>query len=188
MNRSRLSTRLIVTFLMLCAMPLLAASKEEEKREIKQSHDETLAQLYKLQPTAKKAVQSAAGYAVFSNFGMKIFVAGGGNGEGMAVDNSTKAVTYMKMVEVQAGLGMGVKKFQLVWVFENRKALQDFVEKGWTFGAQASASAKKGSEGKSYSGALAVSPGVWVYQIVKNGLALELTAKGTKYYKDDDLN
>jgi len=33
-----------------------------------------------------------------------------------------------------------------------------------------------------------VSPGVWVYQITKNGLALQLTLQGTKYYKDDDLN
>ena len=29
----------------------------------------------------------------------------------------------MKMVEVQAGLGMGIKKFRLVWVFENSKDL-----------------------------------------------------------------
>jgi hypothetical protein len=33
-----------------------------------------------------------------------------------------------------------------------------------------------------------VSPGVWVYQLTETGVALELTAKGTKYYKDDDLN
>jgi hypothetical protein len=33
-----------------------------------------------------------------------------------------------------------------------------------------------------------VAPGVWVYQITKNGLALQLTLQGTKYYKDGDLN
>jgi hypothetical protein len=33
-----------------------------------------------------------------------------------------------------------------------------------------------------------VAPGVWVYQITKNGLALQLTLQGTKYYTDDDLN
>jgi hypothetical protein len=37
-------------------------------------------------------------------------------------------------------------------------------------------------------GALAVSPGIWLYQITDAGLALELTANGTKYYKDSDLN
>jgi GGDEF domain-containing protein len=35
---------------------------------------------------------------------------------------------------------------------------------------------------------MAVSPGVWLYQLTETGLALELTAKGTKYYKDDALN
>jgi lipid-binding SYLF domain-containing protein len=188
MNRHASRILALALLLTVAAVPLLAASAEEERKDIRKAHDQILAQLYKLQPSAKKAVQGAAGYAVFSNFGMKILVAGGGNGEGIAIDNSSKAATYMKMVEVQAGLGMGVKKFQLIWVFESQKAFDDFVNKGWTFGAQASASAKKGNEGKSYSGALAVSPGVWVYQLVKGGLALELTAKGTKYYKDDDLN
>jgi len=29
---------------------------------------------------------------------------------------------------------------------------------------------------------------VWLYQLTDKGVALELTAKGTKYSKDDDLN
>ena len=35
---------------------------------------------------------------------------------------------------------------------------------------------------------MAVSPGVWLYQLTDTGLAAEVTAKGTKYYKDNDLN
>ena len=41
---------------------------------------ETLTRLYKVQPSAKKAVSESSGYAVFSNFGTKIFVIGGGAG------------------------------------------------------------------------------------------------------------
>ncbi len=37
-------------------------------------------------------------------------------------------------------------------------------------------------------GAIAIAPGIWIYQMTDAGLALELTAKGTKYYKDDGLN
>jgi hypothetical protein len=33
-----------------------------------------------------------------------------------------------------------------------------------------------------------VSPGVWMYQLTDTGVAFEITAKSTKYYKDDDLN
>lgn len=166
----------------------LAASKSEEQAEVRQAAQSALDALYKIQPSARKAVESAAGYAAFSNFGMKILVAGSGTGKGVAVNNRTKATTYMKMAEVQAGLGFGVKKFKLVWVFENEQALNTFVNSGWELGAQATASAKAGAKGVSYQGAVSVSPGVWLYQMTGDSLALELTAKGTKYYKDKDLN
>jgi lipid-binding SYLF domain-containing protein len=161
---------------------------EKARAEIQQIHDETLARLYETHPAAKAAVEGGYGHAVFANFGMKILVAGGGSGKGMAIHHSGGEPIYMKMVEVQAGLGMGVKRFQLVWLFETKEAFDQFVETGWTFGAQASAAAQKGDQGKSYTGALAVAPGVWVYQLLEDGLALELTAKGTKYFKDDELN
>jgi lipid-binding SYLF domain-containing protein len=166
----------------------LAATKAEKQAEVRKAGQEALAAVYKVQPSARKAIESAAGYAAFSNFGMKILVAGGGSGKGLAVNNKTKAATYMKMAEVQAGLGFGVKKFQLVWVFETEKAFNDFVNSGWELGAQATASAKVGDKGASYQGAVAVAPGVWLYQLSGDSLALELTAKGTRYYKDGDLN
>jgi len=43
-------------------------------------------------------------------------------------------------------------------------------------------------EGAALAGAMSIKPGVWLYQLTDDGLALELTAKGTKYYKDDNLN
>jgi lipid-binding SYLF domain-containing protein len=94
----------------------------------------------------------------------------------------------MKMIEVQAGLGMGVKKFRTIFVFETKGAMDDFVNNGWEFGGQATAAAKSGSKGGSYQGAVQVREGVWMYQLTDKGLALELTGKGTKYHKDDDLN
>ena len=165
-----------------------AADKAKEQAEVRKAGQDALAAVYKLQPSAKAAVQSAAGYAAFSNFGMKILVAGGGSGKGIAVNNKTKATAYMKMAEIQAGLGFGVKKFQVIWVFETEKALSDFINSGWEFGGQATAAAKTGDQGSAYQGAVSVGPGVWIYQITDKGLALELTAKGTKYYKDSDLN
>lgn len=175
----------------LSAVPARADSKEEiaqEKAYIQKMAKETLNRLYKLEPPAKKAVSGAAGYAVFSNFGTKIFLVGGGTGKGVAVDNKTGKETFMKMVELQAGLGLGVKKFRLVWVFENRKDLSSFINSGWEFGGQTSAAAKMGEDGGAFAGAISVTPGVWLYQLTDDGLALELTVKGTKYYKNDDLN
>ena len=170
---------------------LFAASKEEiaqKKAEVRKMANDTLARLYKVQPSAKQAISKAAGYAVFSNFGMKIFFAGGGSGKGLAVDNKTRKETFMKMVEVQAGLGLGIKKFRLVWVFETQSVLNSFINSGWEFGGQATAAAQASGQGGAFAGAMSVSPGVWLYQLTDDGLALELTAKGTKYYKDGDLN
>jgi len=162
--------------------------KDKERAEVRKAGSDALAAVYKVQPAARKAVESSAGYAAFSNFGVKILVAGSGTGKGIAVNNKTKKVTYMNMAELQAGLGFGIKKFQLLWVFETEDALNKFVNSGWEIGGQATASAKSGDKGASYQGAVAVSPGVWLYQVTGNSLALELTAKGTKYYKDDELN
>ena len=133
-------------------------------------------------------VAKSAGYAVFSNFGMKIFLAGGGSGGGIAVNNKTKKETFMRMVEVQAGLGLGVKKFRLVWVFENEGVLNRFIDSGWEFGGQATAAAKLSDQGGAFAGAMSISPGIWLYQLTDDGLALELTVKGTKYFKAGALN
>jgi lipid-binding SYLF domain-containing protein len=162
--------------------------KKGAREEVQKMAKETLERLYKAQPSARQAVAKAAGYAVFSNFGLKIFVAGSGKGEGLAFNNNTKKTTYMKMLEVQAGLGIGVKKFRLVWVFEKQKDLDNFINSGWELGGQASAAAQTGDIGASFAGAMSVSPGVWLYQLTDDGLAAELTAKGTKYYQNEDLN
>ena len=92
----------------------------------------------------------------------------------------------MKMLEVQAALGMGIKKFRTIFVFETKDAMDHFVNNGWEFGGQGTGAAKSGSKGGSYQGAVQVMPGVWMYQLTDKGLALELTGKGTKYYKADD--
>ena len=163
-------------------------SKQEQRADIRNMAKETLARLYKVQPAAKKAVAASAGYAVFSNFGLKIFFVGSGTGKGLVIDKTTKKETFMKMIEGQVGLGLGAKKFRQVWVFKSKKALNDFVNSGWEFGGQATAAAKSGSEGGDMAGAISVDVDIALYQLTDDGLELALTGKGTKYYKDDDLN
>jgi len=65
----------------------------------------------------------------------------------------------MKMVEVQAGLGFGIKKFRQVFVFETPTALRDFVESGWEFGGQATAAATDGRRGGRIRGRSSCRPG-----------------------------
>ena len=149
---------------------------------------EVLKDLYKMQPASKTAIEKAAGYAVFDNMGVNVLLLSTARGSGLAVNNKSKQETFMKMISAGGGLGMGVKDYDVVLVFETEKALTEFLNSGWSGSGQADAAAKAGDKGGAYSGAMEVAPGVWVYQITKNGLALQLTLQGTKYYKDDDLN
>ena len=161
---------------------------EEKKEKSRKMAAEALQDLYKLEPSAQAAIQKAAGYAVFDNMGVNVLLLSTARGSGLAVNNKTKRETFMKMASAGAGLGMGVKDYVVVFVFENDKALAQFLDSGWSGSGQADAAAKAGEKGGAYSGAAEVTPGVWAYQITKNGLALQLTLQGTKYYKDDDLN
>jgi len=47
---------------------------------------------------------------VFSTFASKLFFAGGTTGKGVVVNNHTGRQTFMKMIQVQGGLGFGVNK------------------------------------------------------------------------------
>ncbi|MDX1957115.1 MAG: hypothetical protein SFU98_01005 [Leptospiraceae bacterium] len=149
---------------------------------------ETLDELYQLQPNARIRIERSAGYAVFSNFGMRFFIAGGGSGEGLAFEVISGKSIPMKMVELQAGMGMGIKKFRLVWVFDDKANFNTFVNSGWELVGQYSALAKVSKTGLALEGAISVKPGVWLYQITNNGLSLELVVKGSKYYRNSSLN
>jgi lipid-binding SYLF domain-containing protein len=111
---------------LLCVLVVTAHAAdpkiEKKQQDIRDMAQQTLQRLYKAEPKAKSAIHGAAGYAVFSNLGVKILVGGSGNGKGLAVNNRTKSETFMKMLELQAGLGMGVKKFSVIFVFDTEKA------------------------------------------------------------------
>ena len=169
---------------------ILGPSKtiDQQKQEILKKNEEILQRLYQAQPKAKQLVEKSVGYATFSNFGMKILIAGGGTGSGVVTNKSGNKTIYMNMAEVQAGIGLGIKSFQNIFIFQTETALNDFVNSGWTFGGQVTAAAKYEKNGDAYQNASVVAPGVLMYQLTDSGIAAEITGKGTKYYKDSDLN
>jgi len=160
----------------------------QQRQDILKKRDETLKALYKVQPKAKELIEKSVGYATFSNCGMKILIAGGGSGSGVVIQKGGAKPIYMSMAEVQAGLGFGIKSFQNIFVFQTEAAMNEFVNSGWTFGGQVTAAAKYENNGEAYQDAATVAPGVLMYQLTDSGLAAEITGKGTKYYKNTDLN
>jgi len=161
---------------------------DKNRQEIRQVSQDALATLAQINPAARKAIERAPGYAVFSSFGVKILVAGGTTGRGIVVDQRARRETFMKMAQVQGGLGFGVEQDRLIFVFTEEQALRNFIDQGWEFGGQAKLSAMAEGEGGMMSGAVSVAPGVYLYQLTETGLAATITVSGTKYYVDPDLN
>jgi lipid-binding SYLF domain-containing protein len=160
---------------------------QEQRQSIQQMKNRTLTDLYKLKPDVRAQISSAPGYAVFSNANVNLILASFGGGYGVAKNNKTGRHTYMKMGEVGLGLGMGVKDFRIVFVFHTEQRMKDFVESGWAFGAQADAAAKASDKGGAVGGEFTV-VNMTLYQLTESGIALQATIKGTKFWKDDELN
>ncbi len=163
-------------------------SPEEKKKNIQKMKVQTLNDLYKIQANAKKEIEGSKGFAVFSNTGVNLLLVSTGNGYGVAHDNTTGKDTYMKMLSGGVGIGLGVKDFRGVFIFSTQEAFRHFVDKGWQAEAQADAAAQADEKGASAAAAVEVAPGVRLYQLTKNGIALQATIQGTKYWKDDELN
>ncbi|QXP83326.1 hypothetical protein KW115_14270 [Methylococcus sp. Mc7] len=178
-----------VLFLSACAsQPLTRAEKEAQRAEIRSMANQTLAQLYQSYPEARARVRKSAGYAVFSDFGMKILFGGGSHGEGVAINNATQKATFMKMFELSPGLGFGAQKFRVVFLFDTREAFDTFVNSGWEFGGNTEAALQTTTQGEGGRLGVSVSPGVTMYQISEAGAIVGISVAGAKYYKDDDLN
>ncbi|TFG39591.1 MAG: hypothetical protein E4H48_08825 [Syntrophobacterales bacterium] len=182
---------MVVMFLGLVACsttPISKSDKEQQQDSVRDMANKTLAQLYVKHAAARDAVTRATGYAVFSDFGFKVWTLGGARGKGVAVNNATKQETFMEMLEFQPGMGLGAMKFRVVFVFETLEAFNSFVNSGWEAGANAMAAAKTKTEGGALAGAVTVSKGVKMYQLNEEGLIVGVSLTAAKYYKDKELN
>ena len=67
---------------------------EEKRKYAQEMHDDVLGRLYEAKPSLKGSVESAAGYATFSNMGVNVLLLATGNGYGVVVKNETGARTW----------------------------------------------------------------------------------------------
>jgi lipid-binding SYLF domain-containing protein len=160
----------------------------EKQDYVFKMRDGMLTELYKEKPETKEKIANAAGYGTFSNMNVNLFLASTGNGYGVIHNNATGEDTYMKMAMLGVGIGLGVKDFRAAIIFKTEEALDTFVNKGWEFGGHADAAAKAGDTGAQANVAGDITSGMEIYQFTKNGVALQATVAGTKYWKDMELN
>jgi len=168
--------------------PKKSLSLEDRRQVVLDMEKETLAKLYAESPGAKEKVANGAGYGVFTNANVNLFLVAAGGGYGVVKDNATGQRTYMKMAEGGVGLGLGAKDYRQVMIYRTKAAMAKFIESGWGVGANADAAAKTSGGGAEASGEVDISSDIEIYSMTEAGLALQATVKGTKYWKDDSLN
>ncbi len=163
-------------------------SVSEKRKSVHEMRTKTLNKLYKIHPDARAAIKRGVGYGVFSKIGTYLFLLSTASGWGIVRDRKTGKDTYMNMFSAGLGIGLGIKDFRGVFVFTSRGALEQFINEGWSAEGQADAAAKVGEKGGAFAGAVEVAPGMKLYQITENGLAIQATIQGTKFWKDSELN
>ena len=132
---------------------------------------------------AARLYEMSYGWAAFDNLKLAFGFSGGG-GKGVAVNKTTGKHTYMKMGTVGIGFGLGANKYQVVFLFQDERTFNGFVEKGWQ--ADAGASAVAGKAGAQVKTDFV--NGMAIYQITDAGLMAHADIAGTKYWKNKKLN
>jgi lipid-binding SYLF domain-containing protein len=183
------STLLIIAALALPSTPLFAGEewkslKQEAKAmKIDETAQEALSKLFDDNQKAKSLYEKAYGWAVFDNLKLAFGFSGGG-GNGVATVKETGNKTYMKMGTAGVGLGLGVNKYQVVFLFQDSRTFDNFVNKGWQ--ADAGATAAAGAHAAEVKTDFV--NGMAIYQITEKGLMANADIAGTKYWKNKKLN
>lgn len=173
--------------LSLVAGSAFAATKAEKQAEVLKSTNAALTKFYKSKPELKAAVGKAPGYAVFTTYGVS-FLIGGSGGTGLVHDNKTKKNTFMKLGSASVGAQIGAAQNDVLVIFNNAAAMNDFIAKGWeaTGGATASAGVDNKTAGAGVgSGATNTTQ---TFTLTKNGVEAGVAIAGVKAWKDDELN
>ena len=201
---------------LLALLPLIAschtakgATQAEKRAYAIRMKEDTLKELTRSKPELAPRIRSAAGYGVFSTINAGIFIVTNGNGYGVVVNNRTREKTYMRMGELGAGIGMGLRQIRQVFIFHDEDSMQSFIARGLEFGGDADATAKMKKKGIVVSSQAAVASGgasiglsgeagaakrgatgtgIDIYELTNWGVALRANVTGTKYWKDKKLN
>jgi len=181
---------LSVSLLGLLAAPLSAGEenwksmkKDAKRAKIDETADESLKELFAKSEKARELYDKAYGWAVFDNLKIALGFSGGG-GNGVAVVKGSGRRTYMQMGTAGVGLGLGGKKYQVVFLFQDDQTFSSFVDSGWQ--ADASAGAVGGTEGVGHQSGFV--NGMSIFMLTDKGLMASADIAGTKYWKNKKLN
>ncbi len=153
------------------------------RKEVDQNTKTALSRLFKSDPKAKALYDISYGYAVFDSR-KSSFIVTIGSGGGVAVAKPDGRRTYMRMFSGGANLGAGVQFYQNIFLFENKKTFDSFVNSGWEAGTAANANFGRDS----LDAQVRFVNGMALFQLADTGINLSADVTGTKYWKDKELN
>ena len=157
--------------------------REAKRARIDEMADLALKKVLAGNDKAQTLYDKAYGWAAFDNLKLALGFSGGG-GNGVAVAKASGDRTYMKMGTFGVGLGIGGKKYQVVFLFQDQETFDGFVQRGWQ--ADAAAGAVAGNQGANVQTGFI--NGLAVYQVTDTGLMANADIAGTKYWKNKKLN
>ena len=185
---SRLVFLTLICLFATSAMTFAKESPAETRATLDKMSGEVLGRMYAKYPESKSAVKNAYGYCTISSSSVKVGFWGSDRGRGLAYNQKSGKKIYMKMKEVSVGLNFGAKEYDLLFIIQNQTAWDRFISGNVKFGSEVSAQASDGVNGKTFANATVVANGVWVYQLDKKGLAVELSFKGARISPYRTLN
>lgn len=130
----------------------LVGGKERKHAYFDKLEQETLARLTKEEPKAKKELEESVGYLVAEQDVVKIPTIGWATGAGVVLEKATGKRSYLRIPEIQFGMGWGGRVEKIVMIFQDIDKLHDIADGKWYAGASAEAAAKAGDVGAAGSG------------------------------------
>ncbi len=153
MHRSRatslglLALILMLTGLLTACAGGLVGGKEKKRAYFNKLEQETLERLVKEHPEAKRELAESVGYLVAEQDVVKIPTVGWASGAGVVVEKATGKRSYLRIPELQFGLGWGGRVQKIVMVFQDPETLRWIADGTWYAGGSTEAAAKAGDVG-----------------------------------------
>ena len=103
----------------------LVGSKAEKARLFRGPGNGDASQPVKEQPGTEQELARSVGYAVLEKKVVKVPVVGAGGGAGVVVEKASGKKTYLRVPELQFGLGWGGRAEKVILIFQDIEKLRD---------------------------------------------------------------
>ncbi len=159
---------------------------EQTRARLDAMETEILTRLLSENDKARSTFEKSAGYAAFDMRQVTIFPVSGGYGRGVAVSEDGTQRTYMEMGTGGVGAAFGIGGFasQFVIMFETPVDFDRFVTNGYDADADAGVMAGEDRANETVQ----FTEGRSIFVLDKSGWRVNANLRGTKYWRDANLN